>query len=161
MEYALGQTQLDRIEDVLQSDVMNLGVTCVALIDLSGNIIAHLDTGVIQNDIYCLAALSAGNFAAVNAMAKSIGEGEFHILKGTKESIHFSKVMEDFLLVTVFGEGVTLGFLRVKTTGAIDKIEGIMTRAQLYRPNSTAHETPVNLGGFQAEPGPYKAKACC
>ena len=125
MQYTLGQTQLDSIEDVLQADIMDLGVTCVVLIDMSGNIIAHLDTGDIQHDINSLAALAAGNFGAVSAMAKIIGEEEFSLLfhKGTKENIHFSKVMDDFLLVTIFGKGVSLGFLRMKVAEAIGKIE--------------------------------------
>ncbi|MFO7783410.1 MAG: roadblock/LC7 domain-containing protein [Thermodesulfobacteriota bacterium] len=125
MQYTLGQTQLDNIEDVLQADIMDLGVTCVVLIDMSGNIIANLDTGDIQHDIYSLAALAAGNFGAVSAMAKIIGEEEFSLLfhKGTKENIHFSKVMDDFLLVTIFGKGVSLGFLRMKVSEAIAKIE--------------------------------------
>ncbi|MFO7878279.1 MAG: roadblock/LC7 domain-containing protein [Desulfovermiculus sp.] len=62
------------LEDVLQSDIMHLGVTCVVLIDLSGSVIAHLDTGKLEHDIYSLAALAAGNFGAVSAMANIIGE---------------------------------------------------------------------------------------
>lgn len=128
MQYTLGLTQLDNIEDVLQSDMMSLGVTCVALIDLSGNVVAHLDTGSMQHDIYSLAALAAGNFGAVSAMANIIGEEEFSLLfhKGTKENIHFSKVMEGFLLITVFGKSVSIGGLRMKTADAIVEIEKIL-----------------------------------
>lgn len=128
LEYTIGLTQLDSIEEVLQSDIMDLGVTCVVLIDLSGNVIAHEETGSMRHDIYSLAALAAGNFGAVNAMAKIIGEEEFSLLfhKGTKENIHFSKVMEDFLLVTIFGKEVSLGFLRMKVAEAIGKIENIL-----------------------------------
>ena len=131
LEYTIGLAQLDSIEDVLRSDVMDLGVTCVALIDLSGNVIAHEETGSMRNDIYSLAALAAGNFGAVNAMAKIIGEGGFSLLfhKGMKENIHFSKVIDDFLLVTVFGKSVSLGSLRMKTAEAIDKIENIVTES--------------------------------
>jgi predicted regulator of Ras-like GTPase activity (Roadblock/LC7/MglB family) len=128
LQYTLGQEQLDSIEDILQQDLMDLGVNCVVLIDMSGNIIANLDNGQLEHDIYSLAALAAGNFGAVSAMAKIIGEEEFSLLfhKGTKENIHFSKILNDFLLVTIFGKEVSLGFLRMKVAEATKKMEKVL-----------------------------------
>ncbi|UCF86149.1 MAG: roadblock/LC7 domain-containing protein [Desulfobacteraceae bacterium] len=128
MEYSLGQEQLDGIEEVLQQDLIDLGVSCVFLIDMAGNVIANLDDGEMKHDIYSLAALAAGNFGAVSEMAKIIGEDEFSLLfhKGEKESIHFSKVMSDFLLVTIFGKETSLGFLRLKVAEAIGKLKKIL-----------------------------------
>lgn len=128
MEYSLGQEELDVIEEVLQEDLIDLGVTCVFLIDMAGNVIANLDNGQMEHDIYSLAALAAGNFGAVSEMAKIIGEDEFSLLfhKGEKESIHFSKVMADFLLVTIFGKETSLGFLRLKVAEAVGKIKKIL-----------------------------------
>ena len=128
MQYTLDQEQIDGIEEILQQDIIDLGVYCATLIDMSGNIIATLDNGEKKHDIYSLAALAAGNFGAVNAMAKIIGEEEFSLLyhKGTKENIHFSKVMDDFLLITVFGKDVSLGFLRMKAADAIEKMKKIL-----------------------------------
>ena len=74
MSYTLGQEQLDTIENILNKDLIDNGVRCVFLIDMAGNIIANLDNGEKQHDIYSLAALAAGNFGAVSAMAKIIGE---------------------------------------------------------------------------------------
>jgi predicted regulator of Ras-like GTPase activity (Roadblock/LC7/MglB family) len=128
LEYSLGQEELDVIEEVLQEDLIDLGVTCVFLIDMAGNVIANLDNGQMEHDIYSLAALAAGNFGAVSEMAKIIGEDEFSLLfhKGEKESIHFSKVMADFLLVTIFGKETSLGFLRLKVAEAVGKIKKIL-----------------------------------
>lgn len=128
MHYTLGLTQINSIEGVLQKDIMGLGATCVVLIDTSGNIIAHLGTGRMQYAVYSLAALAAGNYSAVTAMAEIIGEHGFSLLyhKGKKESMHFGKIMDDFLLVTVFGKEVSLGSLRLKTAEAIKKIEDIL-----------------------------------
>jgi predicted regulator of Ras-like GTPase activity (Roadblock/LC7/MglB family) len=124
----LGQEQLDAIEEVLEEDFTNIGVSCVFLIDMAGNVVASQDSGKITHDIYSLAALAAGNFGAVSTMAKIIGEDEFSILfhKGKKESIHFSKVMMDFLLISIFDEKVSLGFLRLKVSDAVDKIATIL-----------------------------------
>ncbi len=128
MSYTLGQKQLDSIEDTLNQDLIELGVQCVVLIDMAGNIIADLHSGEMIHDIYALAALAAGNYGAVSAMAKIIGEDEFSLLfhKGQKENIHFSKVSSEFLLITIFGNHVSLGFLRLKVTEAIEKIKKIL-----------------------------------
>jgi predicted regulator of Ras-like GTPase activity (Roadblock/LC7/MglB family) len=128
LDYALDQKQLNSIEEVLQKDLMELSIHCVLLIDMAGNIIADVDNGKVKHDIYSLAALAAGNFGAVSTMAKMIGEEEFSLLfhKGEKECIHFSKVLSDFLLVSIFGHDTSLGFLRLKVAEAIKKIEKIL-----------------------------------
>ncbi len=128
LSYILGQKQLDSLEDVLQSDIMELGTNCVVLIDMAGNIITDLNNGTATHDLYSLAALAAGNFGAVAAMAKIVGEDEFSLLfhKGSKENIHFSKVTSDFLLITIFRNDVSLGFLRLKVDEAVKKIIKIL-----------------------------------
>ena len=128
MDYNLGHEQLTKIEEVLQEDLMGMGVHCVIFIDMAGNIVVNLDDGAIKHDVYSLAALAAGNFGAVSAMAQMIGEEDFSLLfhKGEKESIHFSKVLNDFLLIIIFGHDISLGLLRLKVTESIEKIEKIL-----------------------------------
>jgi predicted regulator of Ras-like GTPase activity (Roadblock/LC7/MglB family) len=128
LEYTLVQNQLDKIEKVLEKDFIGIGVHCVCMIDLAGNVLASLDNGKIEFDVYTLAALSAGNFGAVNAIAKVIGEEEFSLLfhKGKRESIHFSRILADFLLVVIFGKETSLGFLRLKAGEATSKIKKIL-----------------------------------
>ena len=119
------EEQIEKLESILEEQLIKLGVENVTLIDLSGNVIVSIDNGSSTKDVYSLAALAAGNYAAVSAMAKIIGEHEFSLLfhKGEKESIHFSKVTDDFLLITIFDKKVSLGFLRLKVTEAIKEIE--------------------------------------
>jgi predicted regulator of Ras-like GTPase activity (Roadblock/LC7/MglB family) len=126
-EYTLGQEQLDQIERVLQEDLVESGVHSVLLIDMAGNIIAKGDNGNCEHDVYSLAALASANFAAVDTMAKIVGEDEFSLLfhKGEKESIHFSKVQNDFLLISIFGKKVSLGLLRLKVAEAVEKIKEV------------------------------------
>ncbi|MCD6561668.1 MAG: roadblock/LC7 domain-containing protein [Deltaproteobacteria bacterium] len=92
---------------------------------MAGNVIVDLDAGKLKHDVYSLAALAAGNFGAVSEIAKIVGEDEFSLLfhKGVKESIHFSKVMDDFLLIIIFGKEVSLGFLRLKVAEVTEKIK--------------------------------------
>ncbi len=128
MSYIFGQKELDSIEEVLRQDFIDPGVHCVVLIDMAGNIVSSLDNGKMNHDIYSLAALAAGNFGAVSTMAKIIGEDDFSLLfhKGEKESIHFTRVNSDFLLVVIFGQDISLGFLRLKVTEALEKINNIL-----------------------------------
>ena len=124
----LDEKQFELIERILDETLINLGVRIVVLIDLAGNIIVNLDDGKTKHDVYSLAALAAGNYGAVSAMAEIVGEKEFSLLfhKGEKESIHFSRVGENLLLVIVFGEDISLGFLRLKVTEATKKIQDLM-----------------------------------
>jgi len=81
-----------------------------------------------HNVLNSLAALAAGNFGAVSTMASLIGEDEFSLLfhKGKKENIHFSKVTDEFLLITIFGKEISLGFLRLKVAEATEKLVGVL-----------------------------------
>ncbi len=125
MEYGFGQKELDRVESILQNDLVAIGVSCAILIDMAGNVIARCDNGKCNLDLYSLAALAAGNFGAVNAMAQMVGEDNFTLLfhKGKNESIHFAKVEDDFLLITIFGNEVSLGFLRLRVEEVTKKIK--------------------------------------
>ena len=130
MDYTVefDEKQFELIENILHKELIDLGVQTVLLIDLAGNIIVNLDDGKTQHDVYSLAALAAGNFGAVSAIAEIIGEDDFTLLfhKGDKKSIHFSKVVPNVLLVVVFGKDVSLGFLRLKVAKAIKKIQDLM-----------------------------------
>jgi len=130
-EYALGPEQLDKVESILQKDLINSGVNSVLLIDLAGNIIVQRDNGNCDHDLYSLAALASANFAAVETMAKIVGEDEFSLLfhKGENESIHFSKLLNEFLLISIFGPGVALGLLRLKVDEVVMKITRILKQS--------------------------------
>ncbi len=128
MSYILEQKQLDEIEQILNDDLIDLGVHSVILIDMAGNIVVDQNSGDSDHDIYSLAALAAGNYGAMNAMANIVGEDEFSLLfhKGERANIHFSKVLADYLLVTIFGKEVSLGFLRLKVAEVITKIGDLL-----------------------------------
>ena len=130
MTTVFGAGQLDAIQAILADDLIDVGVHSALLIDMAGNIIATLDNGSSTHDIYALAALSAGNFGAVSSIAKILGEDSFSLLfhKGEKEHIHFSRVTEDFLLITIFGNTLSLGYLRLKVSQALDKLGTILEK---------------------------------
>ena len=131
--YGISQEQLDEIDSLLVGELIGIGVHSAIVVDVAGNVIAEHDNGGQTTiDVHPFAALAAGNFAAVDAMAQLVGEQEFslHFHKGETESIHFSKVNDDILLITIFGNDVSLGFLRLKTAEVIDKIKSIWKTTQ-------------------------------
>lgn len=126
MNYGIvSQEQIEEIDAILTDKLIKLGVDCVIVIDMAGNIITAKDNGESKYDVYSFAALAAGNFATVDAMAKLVGEEEFSLLfhKGQESSIHFSKIDEELLLISMFGQEISLGFLRLNSVDAIEKIK--------------------------------------
>ncbi len=123
----VNQDQLESIDNTLKEELIDLGVECAILIDMAGNTIAKCDNGKCDVDTYSFAALAAGNYATVDAMAKLVGEDEFSLLfhKGAKASIHFSKVNSDLLLISMFDKELSLGFLRLKVVEVIEKIRSV------------------------------------
>jgi len=124
----LDEKQFEAMERLLAQHLIDVGVRNLLLIDLAGNILISLSDGKTQLDVYSLAALAAGNFGAVSEIAKLIGETDFSLLfhKGEKDSIHFSRVSDELLLITVFGKEVSLGFVRLKVAEAIEKLRTLL-----------------------------------
>ena len=125
----LGQKQLDAIHDTLTKNLIGSGVQSVMLIDTAGNVIASIHDGNETIDLYSLAALAAANFGAMSCMAKIVGEDEFSLLfhKGEKENIYFCKVNEELLLVIIFNNQISLGFLRLKMTKVVEELLEVVT----------------------------------
>ncbi|MBF0301575.1 MAG: roadblock/LC7 domain-containing protein [Desulfamplus sp.] len=124
----LTEKQLDAIDDILNQKLIKAGVRNVMLIDMAGNTISKQDNGKFKLDTIAFAALAAGNFAAVEAMAKLVGESEFSLLfhKGETASVHFSKINKDFLLITMFQKDLSLGIIRLKVTDTIDALNKVI-----------------------------------
>ncbi len=124
----LNQSQLDAIDLAIETHLMAAGIDHVIYMDMGGNTIAKHDNGKTHLDSTAFAALAAGNFAAVDAMAKLVGESEFSLLfhKGERSSIHFSKVNNDTLLVSMFSKDISLGMVRLKVTETIKAINRVL-----------------------------------
>ncbi len=124
--------QLQEMEAVLARKLLSIGVECVIVIDMAGNTVISKGDGAQKYDVSSFAALAAGNFASVDAMAKLIGEEEFSLLfhKGHDSSIHFSRINEELLLVCLFGHDLSLGFLRLNVADSIRQIKGIWDREE-------------------------------
>ena len=122
------ENQLSKIENVLKNGMIGRGVESVLLIDMAGNMIVSLDNGEEVLDKYSMAALAAGNDGAVNAIANIVGEQEFSLQfhKGKKTNIHFRRIPSDYLLISLFQNDLSLGFLRLLVEESSTEIENIL-----------------------------------
>ena len=50
--------------------------------------------------------------------------------KARCENINFTKIMDDFLLVSIFGNDVSLGYLRLKIDEVIKKIKVLIDKSR-------------------------------
>lgn len=122
------QRQLQMIEYIIHNDLLNSGVHSAIIIDRAGNIISKFEEEIFDFDLYALAALASANYAAVETMARLIGEEDFSLLfhKGKDENIHFSKINDEYLLITIFGKDVSLGLLRLRIEKVVNKLKNIL-----------------------------------
>lgn len=124
----LSERQLNKIENIICQELIDKGVRCLILIDDASNIIASLDSGKSPTDVLSLACLTAGNYGVVHAMADILGEEDFSLLfhKGNAMSLHFKSIPPTYILISVFDRELSLGFLRLKVTDAVEKIREIL-----------------------------------
>ncbi len=100
----------------IENTLIKAGVNTVLLIDEAGNIVVACGHKINNMDTTSLAALAAANFGAASQIAKLIGEDDFALLfhKGKKGSIHVARIGTDLILVTIFGDNVSLGLIRLR-----------------------------------------------
>ncbi len=151
----ISDRQIYLVKKILEHNLIDVGVSCAALIDISGNIVVQRNKASLDGDIDSMAVLAAGNFSAVCAIAERIGEGDFSLLvhKGRKGNIYINKVMDDYLLMTISGKVPSVGVLRLKVNDTIAQIQNIyrgIERGQQEEVKTTETEVAgFSLGGVK------------
>ncbi len=115
---------LDEIREYLSKEVMTEGVSSVLVIDNAGTLIVNMGDK-IELDVISLAAVAAANFAATEKIARLIGESDFVLLfyKGHHESFHFMRIGQEYIIVTIFDNSLSLGLLRLKISEVAQELE--------------------------------------
>jgi predicted regulator of Ras-like GTPase activity (Roadblock/LC7/MglB family) len=116
---------LEETRTQIENTLIKAGVNNVLLVDEAGNIVVACGHKIDNMDTISLAALAAANFGATSQIAKLIGEDDFTLLfhKGKKDSIHVARIGTDLILVTIFGDNVSLGLIRLRVTQLAKAIE--------------------------------------
>ena len=128
MNVVMTRKDLEKISLCLGNMLSASQATAVFLIDRSGHLIA--DHGTAPDvDISALAALTAANFGATAEIAQLLGEEEFSLLfhKGSSESVYFSAIGENAILVTLFDDKTSLGVIRLRVSQMIDQLSKIVS----------------------------------
>ncbi len=110
---------LGDIRTYLAQEIMCEGISSVLVIDNAGCLI--VDVGNKPSlEVTSLAAVAAANYAATQQIARLIGEQDFVLLfyKGDNESFHFAPVGEEYIIVAIFENSLSLGLLRLKMSEA-------------------------------------------
>jgi len=128
-DFILTTKNLKHANSLLEDNLIGAGVRTALLIDSAGNIIVDVSKpgSTEEMDAMSLAALTAASLAATTQIAQIIGEEDFSILfhKGENTNIHFSRVGDNLILVSIFGSDVSLGLVRCRVeelTGAFHKL---------------------------------------
>ncbi len=129
-DFVLTASALNAAQDKIFSTLIHAGVRTAMLIDCSGNILVYCGQSTQNMDTISLAALAAANFGATTQIAQLIGEDDFSLLfhKGKKENIHICRVGEELILVTIFGQKVSLGMVRRRVAELSESIKNIFDR---------------------------------
>lgn len=118
---------VDAVKSIVNDKLISENVQTVLVIDGAGNILAHCGQDTDGLDAISLAALTAANFGATSQIAKLIGENDFSLLyhKGEKANIHFARLGGEMILVSIFGDDVSLGLVRVRVDEIAEDINKI------------------------------------
>ena len=122
----LFEDDAERLNEICSRLNRDACACAVFLIETDGQLIASAGE-TDRYDAMSLAALTAGNVAAVNALAHLVGEdgfdSQFHA--GVNAHIFISAVGESMILVVVFNERSSLGLVRLKTGQFIRTLESV------------------------------------
>ncbi|MFA6283196.1 MAG: roadblock/LC7 domain-containing protein [Desulfurivibrionaceae bacterium] len=123
-DFILTAEILDKARNAIEGSLIQAGVRTALLIDGAGNILSNCGHDSDDIDAISLAALAAANLGATSQIAKLIGEEDFSLLfhKGKNGNIHFGRIGDELILITIFGEDVSLGLVRCRVTDLSDTL---------------------------------------
>ncbi len=131
-----------QVEQILADLHREAEAECVLLADVSGQLISV--AGRMQEiDPVLVAALAAGDVAAMAELTRHIGEESYHgsfLHEGGRKSIYLFSVASSFILIVIFSTDTPLGLVRLVGGRAAARFYALSaTFEELMR---VPHETP-------------------
>ena len=126
-DFALPIEMADQIEQIIANLRRMVEAECVMLADISGQLISvhgHLE----KSDPTLVAALAAGDVAAMAELSRQIGEenpsGSL-LHEGKHKSIYMHNIANSFVLLVVYGSDTLIGMVRLFAGRAAEKLEAL------------------------------------
>jgi predicted regulator of Ras-like GTPase activity (Roadblock/LC7/MglB family) len=124
--FALPIEIADQIEQILANLRRMTEAECVMLADISGQLISvH---GHLESDPTLVAALAAGDVAAMVELSRQIGEQSPScslLHEGMSKSIYMHNIANNFILLVVYGSDTLVGMVRLFAGRAAEKLEAL------------------------------------
>ena len=120
---SLGPSDLEEVDQLLESFVTEAGARCALLLDRSGRpVTAFGETGDLDETSF--ATLAAADFDASDQLAGLLGEQEFSALyhQGKNGSMYLAEIAGAAILAAVFDRRSTLGMVRLKTREVVPQL---------------------------------------
>jgi predicted regulator of Ras-like GTPase activity (Roadblock/LC7/MglB family) len=118
---------VDQIEQIIKSLHRLADAECVMLADISGQLISvygHME----RSDPTLVAALAAGDIAAMAELSRQIGEESPScslLHQGKHKSIYMHNIANSFVLLVVYGSDTLIGMVRLFAGRAAEKLEAL------------------------------------
>lgn len=121
----LPEDLLNKIDYILDHLMQKARTDCVLLADISGQLIAT--QGIMEEgEPTTVAALAAGDVAAMGELSKRIGEQDPHgsfFHEGETKSIYLHNIAGSFILIVIFRTETPIGLVRLFAKRAAEQLE--------------------------------------
>ncbi|HEX6070422.1 MAG TPA: roadblock/LC7 domain-containing protein [Longimicrobiaceae bacterium] len=124
--WSLQEDDARRIRELLDTFLVESLARSAMVVDRNGQLI--LGVGDPPGfDSTAFASLAAADFSANDQLASMMGEQEFSSLfhQGERESMYLADVGRRVILIALFGEGATLGMIRIKARAAVRELTAV------------------------------------
>ena len=128
-----------QIEHILADLHREAEAECVILADVSGQLIST--QGELQDaDPTLIAALAAGDVAAMSELARQIGEKNPHgsfLHEGEDKSCYLFSIAHSFILIVIFSSDTLIGLMRLSVRRAAERLYPLTTEFEEIMNQST------------------------
>ena len=124
--WSLQEDDARRIRELLDTFLVESLARSALVVDRNGQLI--LGVGEPPDfDSTAFASLAAADFSANDQLASMMGAQEFSSLfhQGERESMYLADVGRRVILIALFGEGATLGMIRIKARAAVRELTAV------------------------------------
>lgn len=137
----LSEDIADQIHRVLSELRARTQAECVLLADVSGQLVESLGSSE-EIDPVLVAALAAGELAAIAELARQIGERRASgslLHEGKNRSIYIASVSDTFVLVVIFSTASPVGLVRLFVRRAAELLHPLASQFEeaIRRSNAT------------------------